>query len=394
MRFSAPAPPLRHGSLRAPPSGLELRALLSEVRASTDRTQLAARRRLAAAGALALALVVMLAGSRNFDFLPNFVRADASRPYLPHLRGDSSRARAAGAPASESPKHREQIREESRMRVVQHALRGVTVGVSMGMALAAGSAAQGQNAVQWRVEDGGNGHWYALLPNAPDRVWSSAQADAASLSAVLASISSAEELDWILNGLASSPDAWTLSWGPFLGGVQAENSPDSLSGWSWLDGSPWFPAWGPSNCGADDSCLDQRWLGLGRCEATQEISFNDESFRGAVGQCGAIPARSALIEWSADCNADGIVDYGQILAGELEDANANNIPDCCEAGTPCDTCRGDIDESGAVNGVDLAAVLNNWGTNGGKYPRADINGDGTVDASDLAFVLSTWGACP
>jgi hypothetical protein len=101
-----------------------------------------------------------------------------------------------------------------------------------------------------------------------------------------------------------------------------------------------------------------------------------------------------IIEWSADCNADGIVDYGQILAGELEDANANNIPDCCEDGTSCTPCAGDVDESGAVNGVDLAAVLNNWGTNGGKYPRADINGDGTVDASDLAFVLSTWGACP
>jgi hypothetical protein len=29
------------------------------------------------------------------------------------------------------------------------------------------------------------------------------------------------------------------------------------------------------------------------------------------------------------------VDYGQILAGELDDTNANNIPDCCEQGTTC-----------------------------------------------------------
>ena len=43
----------------------------------------------------------------------------------------------------------------------------------------------------------------------------------------------------------------------------------------------------------------------------------------------------AIIEWSADCNSDGIVDYGQIRAGELEDANGNNIPDCCEQSTSC-----------------------------------------------------------
>ncbi len=42
-----------------------------------------------------------------------------------------------------------------------------------------------------------------------------------------------------------------------------------------------------------------------------------------------------LIEWDGDCNGDGIVDYGQILAGELGDANGNNVPDCCEQGETC-----------------------------------------------------------
>ena len=100
----------------------------------------------------------------------------------------------------------------------------------------------------------------------------------------------------------------------------------------------------------------------------------------------------AIYEWSADCNNDGIVDYGQIRAGELADANGNNIPDCCENGTACD-CVGDIDRSGAVNGVDLSIILNAWGVGGGKYPEADVNGDGTVDAVDLSFVLNAWGPC-
>jgi hypothetical protein len=36
---------------------------------------------------------------------------------------------------------------------------------------------------------------------------------------------------------------------------------------------------------------------------------------------------SSVIEYSADCNNDGIVDKGQILAGHLIDANNNGVPD-------------------------------------------------------------------
>ena len=41
----------------------------------------------------------------------------------------------------------------------------------------------------------------------------------------------------------------------------------------------------------------------------------------------------------------------------------------------------------------LAAILNTWGTDGGKFPRADVDGSGTVDGADLAAVLSQWGPC-
>ena len=37
-----------------------------------------------------------------------------------------------------------------------------------------------------------------------------------------------------------------------------------------------------------------------------------------------------LVEWSADCNGDGIVDYGQILDGTLTDSNGDFTPDICE----------------------------------------------------------------
>jgi hypothetical protein len=61
---------------------------------------------------------------------------------------------------------------------------------------------------------------------------------------------------------------------------------------------------------------------------------------------------------------------------------------------PEQNCSSDIDQSGTVNAVDLAAILTVWGTDGGKYPRADINGDGEVNGPDLAAVLSNWGSCP
>jgi hypothetical protein len=79
------------------------------------------------------------------------------------------------------------------------------------------------------------------------------------------------------------------------------------------------------------------------------------------------PGLTFVCEWSADCNSDGIVDYGQILAGELDDTNANNIPDCCEqggtcamnlavngsfeAGTPLNACTSETVASGNALGI-------------------------------------------
>jgi hypothetical protein len=91
-----------------------------------------------------------------------------------------------------------------------------------------------------------------------------------------------------------------------------------------------------------------------------------------------------LVEWSADCNNDGIVDFGQISHGELADANANGIPDQCE-------CRADLNGDGVVGASDLPLLLNSWGTTGAS--NADLDGDGFVGPSDLAVLLTTWGSC-
>ncbi len=238
--------------------------------------------------------------------------------------------------------------------------------------LAISSLAAAQNAVEWRVADGGNGHWYRFV-SGPVDCFAGWQANAESSGAHLVSIGSVSEQTF-LGGLL--PGAT----GGFVGGTRSPES-DANLGWTWVTGEPFSPmavSWAPRNPGC--CAPNEFWLRL----------LNNGLHDGAECENGT----AAFFEWSADCNNDGLVDYGQILAGELADANHNNIPDCCEGGASCNPCPGDVDNSGAVNGVDLAAILNSWGTSGGKYPGADVNHDSVVNGSDLAIVLNGWGPCP
>jgi hypothetical protein len=103
----------------------------------------------------------------------------------------------------------------------------------------------------------------------------------------------------------------------------------------------------------------------------------------------AVDIARAAIEWSADCNSDGIVDYGQILRGQLVDSDQNGVPDVCEV----DPCPGDVTNGGSVDATDLSVILAAWGTNGQGEFDADADNSGLVDGGDLALVLSGWGPC-
>jgi len=63
------------------------------------------------------------------------------------------------------------------------------------------------------------------------------------------------------------------------------------------------------------------------CQGTCGTS---ETWTAAFNDMGTY-AVASVIEWSADCNGDGIVDYGQILSGQLSDSNGNGIPNVCES---------------------------------------------------------------
>jgi hypothetical protein len=230
-------------------------------------------------------------------------------------------------------------------------------------------------AIQWPTSSGGNGHWYQRVPR-QGRTWEQCLTAAVGWGGDLASIGSAAEQSAIQSLIPRSVPSITSV--VYLGGKQAANAPPG-AGWSWSDGSPWsFTSWEP---GQPDG--GERYLAAYRYANTAgEIQWGDW------------PASDPqvlyfAVEWSADCNSDGVVDYGQILAGQLADANTNGIPDICEG----PTCRdADLFRNGVINGADLGILLSEWGP---AYANtvSDINHDGRVDGSDLGFLLANWGPC-
>jgi hypothetical protein len=237
-------------------------------------------------------------------------------------------------------------------------------------ALGCSGFAHGQQAVQWRTQDGGNGHWYMAVQDVVR--WETARVAAIARGGHLATVTSAAE-----NGFAWGLTAGTNSW---LGGYQADGACEPGCGWTWVTGESWdYSSWywaEPNNLGGAEEWL-QFWAGTS--------AWNDHT---------ATVSFSYVVEWSADCDGNGIVDYGEILDGTLADTNANGVPDCCDAGVSCDPCPGDLNASNTVDAEDLAYILFAWGTDGGKTPEADIDGSGTVDANDLSVVLGSWGPCP
>ena len=255
--------------------------------------------------------------------------------------------------------------------------------MAIGVAAAVSTGASAQSAVQWRVEDGGNGHWYQL--DAPFFVrWTDAKVYAENLGGHLVTLTTAGEQVFAANlAFATTPNSIDDCW---LGGFQdrsSSNYSEPGDGWRWVTGEPWgFTAWRPDQ---PTNILGSNDFLASTTVPTDELRWVDSTITNKPGNC------QAFIEWSADCNADGLVDYGQIRAGQLVDANGNNIPDCCENGGSC--CPGDTNNDRRVDGIDLATVLTRWGMPGAKFPQADCNADGAIDGTDLAIVLAGWGGC-
>ena len=181
----------------------------------------------------------------------------------------------------------------------------------------------GNYPVQWRAVDGGNGHWYALFRGTTSVSWNAARESAASRGGYLATVASAAEND-LLFDVTGEFSSWANAYGPWLGGYLQG------SAWRWVTDEPWtWTNWCPSepnnrSCSSLPENALQFGCGSGRWNDFPAIPAGCDIDQNGLAVWGY------LVEWSADCNSDGIVDYGQILSGQLRDTNANGIPDACE----------------------------------------------------------------
>ena len=280
------------------------------------------------------------------------------------------------------------------------------------------TAASAQTAVEWKASEGGNGHWYALTST---ECWATAKAEAAARGGHLASITSQQEGVFVGSLLSALTQNYFVP--AYVGGSRAPDS-DLYTGWRWDTGEPFEPnavpwmTYNPGCCGQGEW-----WLGVNR-----EGHFGDlwDCITGSLG---------SVIEWSADCNSDGIVDYGQILRGELIDLNSNGVPDICETsissvippsvpsqGGSTITIRGNFPPNPTVRvgGVvatnvnrtsitqitatvpallpGMASVqVNDFTLPDAIYIRpecgSDLDQNGIVDAGDISIILLDFGPC-
>ena len=248
--------------------------------------------------------------------------------------------------------------------------RGSTINRSMAAMLAgamvtAGASAQSA-AVQWRVEDGGNGHWYACHRFDAPTDWPIAKAMAETMGGHLATIRSLEENAFVF-GVALDEYGSVTHLASYLGARK-----NASGAFEWVTGEPFdFTNWKP---GEPNGGWWEPYLHF----------INAPLWNDTTGT-----HRSAIIEWSADCNNDGIIDYGQISTGQLADLNGDGIPDVCQQPTCIDA---DFFPDRNVNGADLGILISQWGEVT-QYTVSDLNGDGVVDGQDLGIFISFWGPC-
>ena len=190
------------------------------------------------------------------------------------------------------------------------------------IAITSSSVLAQSTAVQWTTASGGNGHWYQVVQR-PYGIysWNSTRDIAIGRGADLLTCTSNAEWQFAQALMQPSPTSQFL-----VGGRRPANGSIPLTnGWQWIDGTNWtFSVWSagvPNNNSGDDLylCVTPGFLpgGLDGWDDWREIDFS----------------AGYVVEWSADCNSDGIVDYGQILSGQLIDANSNGIPDDCQTAT-------------------------------------------------------------
>ena len=151
-----------------------------------------------------------------------------------------------------------------------------------------------------------NGHWYRSIETPEQIDWVVASQYSENLGGHLATLSSENESNWVKFGLANNPAGSRMSTDAFAWGHTSELAERRLEigpGWmipleevtDWHPGTPNIPA---------VPAAARFWDVLGNFNG---YGWNDRPLDDVLS------FKSFIVEWSSDCNGDGIVDLGQYL---------------------------------------------------------------------------------
>ena len=172
--------------------------------------------------------------------------------------------------------------------------------------------------VQWKISDGGNGHFYeaVYVPTGID--WYTAQANAVQAGGYLASIASAQENQFVFS-LVDSSEFWTPYiedyMGPWLGGLQLSGSIEPAGGWLWVTNEPWLYAnWDaltsePNNTGGNEDRIHFH----ARSAAMRSPAWND------------LPGDPSLTYFGPVTITGYVVEYGPAATIILRNASHSTI---------------------------------------------------------------------
>jgi len=155
-----------------------------------------------------------------------------------------------------------------------------------------------------------NGHTYEAV-YAPGLTWAQAQAACEARGGYLATITSAEENDFIKSLFENNSAFWYFdganALGPWIGGIQASGSSEPGGGWGWLNGEPFsYTDWSshdPDNCcGLNQNRIE--FIRDGNVPPTRWTDVEDFAgfvrgyiFESSPSTTTCVPAPSGLVSW-------------------------------------------------------------------------------------------------
>jgi len=168
--------------------------------------------------------------------------------------------------------------------------------------------------MQWSVSDGGNDHWYDVIPS-PSTTWEQFRVLAESSSYLgmpgyLATLTTESENAWVTQNLLRPSPNVALA----IGGFQPPGSPEPAGGWQWVTGEPWGytnwvgapPTQEPNNLGGEDRLNiwgggwgPRWWTGEDRCGTWNDVLADYPNMDACVVEYSStVPEPSALFVWS------------------------------------------------------------------------------------------------